>query len=69
MRRAGAVKVRSPPWCGTHGTLSPPTVVVFGCVAARAALLSEARFTLQSTVDMHLFGTQALSILEYPWPG
>ena len=42
--------------------------VVFGCVAARMALLSEARFTLQSTVDMHLFGTQALSILEYPWP-
>ena len=43
--------------------------VVMGCICARASLLSEARFTLQSTVDMHLFGTQALSILEYPWPG
>jgi phage portal protein BeeE len=42
---------------------------VFGCYAARAALLSEARFTFQSTADKHLFGTQDLSILEYPFPG
>ena len=42
--------------------------VVFGCITARIALLSEARLTLQSTVDKHLFGTQALSVLEYPWP-
>jgi HK97 family phage portal protein len=43
--------------------------VVFGCYSARAALISEARFTLQSTIDKHLFGTTALSILEYPFPG
>jgi phage portal protein BeeE len=43
--------------------------VVAGCITARMALLSEARFTFQSTADKHLFGTQDLSILEYPWPG
>jgi phage portal protein BeeE len=42
--------------------------IVFACVAARMALLSEARFRMQSTADMHLFGNGGLSILEYPWP-
>jgi len=42
--------------------------VVFGCAAARQALFSEARFTLQSTVDKRLFGNMGLSLLEYPWP-
>lgn len=42
--------------------------IVFACIAARMALLSEARFRLQSTADMHLFGNAGLGILEYPWP-
>jgi HK97 family phage portal protein len=42
--------------------------VVFECIAVRMALLSEARFIFQSTIDKHLFGTTDLSILEYPWP-
>lgn len=41
---------------------------VFGCIAARMALFSEARFVLQSTVDKRLFGNSGLSLLEYPWP-
>lgn len=43
--------------------------VVFGCVAARSALLSECRFQFQSTADKRLFGDTRLSLLEYPWPG
>ena len=42
--------------------------IVFACIAARMSLFSEARFKLQSTVDMHLFGTPDLRLLEYPWP-
>jgi hypothetical protein len=42
--------------------------VVYACIAVRMALFSEARFTFQSTIDKRLFGTQDLSILEYPWP-
>jgi phage portal protein BeeE len=42
--------------------------IVFSCVAARAAVFSEARFQFQSTVDKHLFGLPSLSLLEYPWP-
>ena len=42
--------------------------IVFACIAARMALFSEARFQFQSTIDRHLFGTQDLAMLEYPWP-
>ena len=42
--------------------------IVFACVAARMSLFSEARFQFQSTIDKHLFGTQDLGLLEYPWP-
>ncbi len=42
--------------------------IVFAAIAARAMLLSEAKFTFQSTVDRHLFGTPELAILERPWP-
>lgn len=42
---------------------------VFACVLMHMSLLSEARFTLQSTADKHLFGNTGLALLEYPWPG
>jgi phage portal protein BeeE len=42
--------------------------IVFACVAARMALLSEASFKFQSVIDKHLFGNQDLGLLEYPWP-
>jgi hypothetical protein len=46
--------------------------VVFACMAARRALFSEARFQFRRMVDGRpgdLFGTQALKLLEEPWPG
>ena len=43
--------------------------IVFACIVARMALLSQARFLFQSTADKHVFTDQRLSILEYPWPG
>src|SRR5512146_2489590 len=43
--------------------------IVFACIAARMALLSQARFLFQSTADKHVFTDQRLSILEYPAPG
>lgn len=42
--------------------------VVFAAILQRILLFSEARFQLQSVADKKLFGTQALSILEHPWP-
>jgi phage portal protein BeeE len=43
--------------------------VVYSCIAARQSLFAEARFTLQSTVDKHLYGNTGLRLLEYPAPG
>lgn len=42
--------------------------IVFGCIAARMALFSQAQFSWQSMVDQHLFGTTDLALLEEPWP-
>lgn len=45
--------------------------VVFACMAARQLLFSEARFQFRRLRDGRpgdLFGTQALQILEQPWP-
>jgi len=41
---------------------------VFAVILVRLALFSEARFTFQSLVDKHTFGTPDLAILEHPWP-
>lgn len=77
---SGAYQVPSVDQYGRGREGAPPAIVrsareayecngvVFACIAARMALLSEARFRLQSTADMHLFGNAGLSILEYPWP-
>lgn len=42
--------------------------VVFAVILARMMLLSEATFKLRSLTDKHLYGTEDLRILEYPWP-
>lgn len=42
--------------------------VVAACVTARMMMLAEARFQFRSKVDKSLYGTEALRILEYPWP-
>lgn len=42
--------------------------VVFAVILARMMLLSEAVFKMRSKVDKHLYGTEDLRILEYPWP-
>lgn len=46
--------------------------VVFGCEQVRLAAFSEARFQFRPLRDGRpgdLFGTQALALLERPWPG
>lgn len=46
--------------------------VVFSCIRARADLFSEARFQFQEMRNSRpgkLYGTEALRILEQPWPG
>ena len=43
--------------------------VVFGVILARLMLFSEAEFKFQNLTDKSLYGTQALSKLEHPWPG
>ena len=46
--------------------------IVFGCEQIRLATFSEARFQFRALRDGRpgdLFGTQALRILEQPWPG
>ena len=43
--------------------------VVFACVLVRMMLLAEARFQMQSLVDMRLYGTPDLAVLEHPYPG
>lgn len=43
--------------------------IVFGLVRTRLALFSEAEFKFQNLTDKRLFGSQALSLLEQPWPG
>lgn len=46
--------------------------VVFACMAARLLIFSEARFQfrqLRNGRPGDLFGTQALELLEEPWPG
>lgn len=43
--------------------------VVFGVIAARLMLFSEAEFKYQRLADKSLFGTTALDLLESPWPG
>lgn len=42
--------------------------VVAACSLVRGALFSEARFKLQSLIDMHLYGDTSLALLEHPWP-
>jgi HK97 family phage portal protein len=42
--------------------------IVFGAIAARMALFSEARFQFQRMSDMGLYGDTTLAILEKPWP-
>ncbi|HCU97093.1 MAG TPA: hypothetical protein DHU96_32030, partial [Actinobacteria bacterium] len=42
--------------------------VVFSAMAARIALFSEARFTLQSVADKKMFTDQRLNLLQHPWP-
>lgn len=42
--------------------------VVFGLIARRAALFSEAEFKFQRLSDQSLFGSPALLPLEKPWP-
>jgi phage portal protein BeeE len=77
---SGAYLVTTSDPSGRHKEGAPPGTVrsarealagngvVFACIAARAAIFSEARFQFQSTVDKHLFGTTDLGLLEYPWP-
>lgn len=43
--------------------------IVFGAVLARLQLFSEARFAFRAVQDKRLFGTEALGLLEEPWPG
>ncbi len=43
--------------------------VVFSVILARLMLFSEAEFKFQRRADKSLFGTEALSRLENPWPG
>jgi phage portal protein BeeE len=42
--------------------------VVWACVLARMALLSEARFTFRNLTTKNLYGNESLRVLEYPWP-
>lgn len=42
--------------------------VIFAVILARASLFSEARFTFRSRRSGDIFTTDALSILEKPWP-
>lgn len=42
--------------------------VVSACISARMMLYSEIRFTFRNRRSKKLFGTDALSILERPWP-
>ena len=42
--------------------------VVFGVILARLSLFSEAEFKFQRKADKSLYGTEALAILEDPWP-
>ena len=45
--------------------------IVFACMEARRSVFSEARFQFQRIKNGRpgdLFGSQALSFLEYPWP-
>lgn len=41
--------------------------IVFGAIAARMTLFSEARFQYQSKTDKHLYGNQTLQVLENPF--
>lgn len=43
--------------------------VVYGLERARVALFSEAEFKFQRKADLSLYGSQALELLENPWPG
>jgi len=43
--------------------------VVFACVLARLNLFAQATFKFQNLSDLRLFGTEALRLLESPWPG
>lgn len=42
--------------------------IVFACIAARAALFSQAEFCWQSMVNQHTFGTTDLGLVQNPWP-
>ena len=44
-------------------------VVVFACIAERRRVFSDIEFRWQRQTDKKLFGTEALGILERPWPG
>ena len=43
--------------------------IVFGVIRTRLALFSEATFKWRNLADKKLWGDQALSLLEKPWPG
>jgi HK97 family phage portal protein len=43
--------------------------VVFGCVLQRLQMFTEARFKWRNLRDRTMYGTEALSLLERPWPG
>lgn len=42
--------------------------IVFGLILARMSLFSEGTFAFQGLTDKRILGTQALRILEEPWP-
>ncbi len=43
--------------------------IVYSVMLARIMLFSEARFKFRNLADKRLFGTDALALLETPWPG
>jgi len=43
--------------------------VIFALVGARLSLFSQAEFKYQRLADRKLWGSEALSVLENPWPG
>lgn len=42
---------------------------VFACIQARQYVFSEITFKFKSKADGKLFGSEALNLLEHPWPG
>lgn len=57
-----------PTWLNTTVAYSG-SGVVFGVIAARMNLFTEAEFKFQRLADKSIYGSQALRLLEEPWPG